>query len=316
MINSSSQNEFLEIYLANPRGFCAGVERAVSIVELALQKHGAPVYVKHEIVHNKYVVEDLKKKGAIFVEDIEDVPINAITIFSAHGVSKKVENDSSLKQLHIIDATCPLVKKVHIQAKNFENDGYKVILIGHKNHPEIDGTKGRLNQTVFIVEKEEDIDKIPYTKDTKIAYVTQTTLSVDDTKLIIKKLKDKYEHIKGPDTKNICFATQNRQDAVKKLSAISDVVFVIGSKNSSNSNRLKDISTIQCPNTYLFDDESEIPLDSLLSATKLGITAGASAPEILITNIINEIKKYRKIKIKNLDGIIEKVKFNIPTELR
>jgi 4-hydroxy-3-methylbut-2-en-1-yl diphosphate reductase len=315
MFKNTANLPKLQIFLANPRGFCAGVERAVEIVERTILKYGAPVYVRHEIVHNKYVVEGLRAKGAIFVEEISEIPENAVTIFSAHGVSEKVENKSKDKNLKIIDATCPLVKKVHLQAQKFEKEGDKVILIGHKNHPEIEGTSGRVKQEVFIVENISDIDNIPYEEGSEISYVTQTTLSVDDTKNIINKLKSKFPNIKGPELNNICYATQNRQDAVKKLAIIADTVFVIGAKNSSNSNRLKDIAENFGAKSYLLNGEDDEIFDLLINTKILGITASASAPEILIENLINKIKIIRDIEITNLKGIEENIKFKIPKEL-
>ena len=315
MFKNTANLPKLQIFLANPRGFCAGVERAVEIVERTILKYGAPVYVRHEIVHNKYVVEGLRAKGAIFVEEISEIPENAVTIFSAHGVSEKVENKSKDKNLKIIDATCPLVKKVHLQAQKFEKEGDKVILIGHKNHPEIEGTSGRVKQEVFIVENISDIDNIPYEVGSEISYVTQTTLSVDDTKNIINKLKGKFPNIKGPELNNICYATQNRQDAVKKLAIIADTVFVIGAKNSSNSNRLRDIAENFGAKSYLLNGEDDKISNLLINTKILGITAGASAPEILIENLINKIKTIRDIEITNLKGIEEDIKFKIPKEL-
>ena len=315
MFKNTANLPKLQIFLANPRGFCAGVERAVEIVERTILKYGAPVYVRHEIVHNKYVVEGLRAKGAIFVEEISEIPENAVTIFSAHGVSEKVENKSKDKNLKIIDATCPLVKKVHLQAQKFEKEGDKVILIGHKNHPEIEGTSGRVKQEVFIVENISDIDNIPYEVGSEISYVTQTTLSVDDTKNIINKLKGKFPNIKGPELNNICYATQNRQDAVKKLAIIADTVFVIGAKNSSNSNRLRDIAENFGAKSYLLNGEDDKISNLLINTKILGITAGASAPEILIENLINKIKTIRDIEITNLKGIEENIKFKIPKEL-
>ena len=315
MFKNTANLPKLQIFLANPRGFCAGVERAVEIVERTILKYGAPVYVRHEIVHNKYVVEGLRAKGAIFVEEISEIPENAVTIFSAHGVSEKVENKSKDKNLKIIDATCPLVKKVHLQAQKFEKEGDKVILIGHKNHPEIEGTSGRVKQEVFIVENISDIDNIPYEEGSEISYVTQTTLSVDDTKNIINKLKSKFSNIKGPELNNICYATQNRQDAVKKLAIIADTVFVIGAKNSSNSNRLRDIAENFGAKSYLLNGEDDEIFDLLINTKILGITASASAPKILIENLISKIKIIRDIEITNLKGIEENIKFKIPKEL-
>lgn len=315
MFKNTANPPKLQIFLANPRGFCAGVERAVEIVERTILKYGAPVYVRHEIVHNKYVVEGLRVKGAIFVEEISEIPENAVTIFSAHGVSEKVENKSKYKNLKIIDATCPLVKKVHLQAQKFEKEGDKVILIGHKNHAEVEGTSGRVKQEVFIVENISDIDNIPYEVGSKISYITQTTLSVDDTKNIINKLKSKFPNIKGPELNNICYATQNRQDAVKKLAIVADTVFVIGAKNSSNSNRLRDIAENFGVKAYLLNGENDEISNLLINTKILGITAGASAPEILIENLINKIRKIRDIEITNLKGIEENIKFKIPREL-
>ncbi|MFK7760702.1 MAG: 4-hydroxy-3-methylbut-2-enyl diphosphate reductase [Candidatus Midichloriaceae bacterium] len=315
MFKNTANPPKLQIFLANPRGFCAGVERAVEIVERTILKYGAPVYVRHEIVHNKYVVEGLRAKGAIFVEEISEIPENAVTIFSAHGVSEKVENKSKYKNLKIIDATCPLVKKVHLQAQKFEKEGDKVILIGHKNHAEVEGTSGRVKQDVFIVENISDIDNIPYEVGSKISYITQTTLSVDDTKNIINKLKSKFPNIKGPELNNICYATQNRQDAVKKLAIIADTVFVIGAKNSSNSNRLRDIAENFGVKAYLLNGDNDEISNLLINTKILGITAGASAPEILIENLINKIRKIRDIEITNLKGIEENIKFKIPRGL-
>ena len=315
MFKNTANPPKLQIFLANPRGFCAGVERAVEIVERTILKYGAPVYVRHEIVHNKYVVEGLRAKGAIFVEEISEIPENAVTIFSAHGVSEKVENKSKYKNLKIIDATCPLVKKVHLQAQKFEKEGDKVILIGHKNHAEVEGTSGRVKQEVFIVENISDIDNIPYEVGSKISYITQTTLSVDDTKNIINKLKSKFPNIKGPELNNICYATQNRQDAVKKLAIIADTVFVIGAKNSSNSNRLRDIAENFGVKAYLLNGEDDEISNLLINTKILGITAGASAPEILIENLINKIRKIRDIEITSLKGIEENIKFKIPKGL-
>ena len=315
MFKNTANPPKLQIFLANPRGFCAGVERAVEIVERTILKYGAPVYVRHEIVHNKYVVEGLRAKGAIFVEEISEIPENAVTIFSAHGVSEKVENKSKYKNLKIIDATCPLVKKVHLQAQKFEKEGDKVILIGHKNHAEVEGTSGRVKQEVFIVENISDIDNIPYEVGSKISYITQTTLSVDDTKNIINKIKSKFPDIKGPELNNICYATQNRQDAVKKLAIIADTVFVIGAKNSSNSNRLRDIAENFGVKAYLLNGEDDEISNLLINTKILGITAGASAPEILIENLINKIRKIRDIEITSLKGIEENIKFKIPKGL-
>ena len=315
MLLHTKREPILKIYLANPRGFCAGVKRAIQIVELALEKYGAPIYVRHEIVHNKHVVETLRQKGAIFVEEITSIPKGAITIFSAHGVSKKVEEESVNKNLKVIDATCPLVKKVHLQAQKFEREGKKIILIGHRNHPEVEGTSGQIRQDVFIVEKISDVEKIPYSKKDDISYVTQTTLSTDDTKDIINKLRIKYPNITGPELNNICFATQNRQDAVKKLAKVVNTIFVIGAKNSSNSNKLRDVAEAYGTKAYLLENKNDINLTLLNGVENLGITAGASAPEILISDIIKKISMIRNVEIKNLEGITENIKFGIPKVL-
>lgn len=305
----------INIFLANPRGFCAGVKRAVEIVELALKKYGRPVYVRHEIVHNKFVVAQLRRKGAIFVDETYDIPIGAHAIFSAHGVSKAVENEADERKLQVIDATCPLVKKVHIQTQKFANKLNNLILIGHKNHPEAIGTSGRVKQNIFIVEKEQDVSKIPYCKTEPIAYVTQTTLSVDDTKGIIGKLKKKYPNITGPDINDICYATQNRQDAVKKMVSIVDKMLVIGAANSSNSNRLNDIAINHNIVSHLVEKASDIKPEMLFSVEKLGITAGASAPEELVERIISRIAEFYEVNLNELPGMVEKVRFKVPNSL-
>ena len=303
------------IYLANPRGFCAGVERAVEIVELALQKYGTPVYVRHEIVHNKFVIEQLRHKGAIFVNEIDEIPIGAITIFSAHGVSKYVEGEAKKRKLQVIDATCPLVKKVHLQTQVFAKESYKIILIGYKNHPEAIGTSGRIKQEIFIVENELDVKKIPYNKTEEIAYVTQTTLSVDKTSLIISKLKERYPNIVGPNTDDICYATQNRQDAVKNMLSLVDKILVIGATNSSNSNSLHNTSLKYNINSHLITTASEVTPDILFSVKKLGITAGASTPDELVEQVITRIEELYEVHIQELPGLVEKVKFKVPKSL-
>jgi 4-hydroxy-3-methylbut-2-enyl diphosphate reductase len=305
----------IDIYLANPRGFCAGVKRAVEIVELALQKYGKPVYVRHEIVHNKFVVEQLRHKGAIFVDETKDIPVGAIAIFSAHGVSKTVENEAGERKLQVIDATCPLVKKVHLQTQKFAKENYKLILIGHKKHPEAIGTSGRVQQEIFIVENEQDVAKIPYNKTEEIAYVTQTTLSVDETSAIISKLKEKYPNIIGPDVNDICYATQNRQDAVKKMVSLVDKMLVIGAANSSNSNRLHDIALKHKIDSHLVATPSDVFPEMLSSVNKLGITAGASAPDELVQQIITRIGKFCEVQLQELPGLVEKVRFKAPNSL-
>ena len=305
----------IEVYLASPRGFCAGVERAISIVETAIEKFGAPIYVRHEIVHNKLVVEDLKAKGAIFVNEIDEIPKDAIILFSAPGVSEEVELDAKNNNLKIFDATCPLVTKVHLEAQKHEKYGKKIILIGHEGHPEVEGTSGRVKSDVTLVSSVEDVDSLTFSKEDNLAYVTQTTLSVDDTTSIINKLKEKFPNITGPDLKNICYATQNRQTATKEMAGIVDLILVIGSKNSSNSNRLYDIAIDMNKKAYLIDSFKDINLEWFKDVKKVGITAGASAPEQLVEQVINFIKSKFEIKINHLKVVEEHTKFKLPKEL-
>lgn len=305
----------LSIILARPRGFCAGVERAIEIVERSLKKYGPPVYVRHEIVHNKYVVEDLKAKGAIFVDNVEKIPPGAITIFSAHGVSEGVEKEAQERDLPVIDATCPLVKKVHKEAQRHEEKGKQIILIGHQGHPEVEGTSGRVSSPVILVESVSDVEKLEISDTSNLAYVTQTTLSVDDTKNIIAALKTKFPEIEGPDLRDICYATQNRQDAVRKLSAVVDLVLVIGSQNSSNSNRLRDLAS-ECGKTaYLIDGPQDIKDEWFTDVKTVGITAGASAPEVVLEQVIDRIANYAQMVISSLEGVDENVKFKLPEQL-
>ena len=302
------------IILAQPRGFCAGVHRAVDIVEKAIDKFGSPIYVRHEIVHNKHVVDSLTNKGAVFVDKISDIPIKSNTIFSAHGVSDSVEFEAKNKFLNVVDATCPLVKKVHIEAIRYHNQGHKIILVGHIGHPEVEGTAGRVPGGVTVVETVEQIRSLKFTDSEKLAYVTQTTLSVDDTKKIIEALKIKYPLIKGPDTRDICYATQNRQKSVRELAKCSDVVLVLGNKNSSNSVRLAEISALTGVPTYRIADKDEINIELIKEFNVIGITAGASTPEVLVKDLINFIKKSfsKNITVEILDGAEEKVNFKLP----
>lgn len=302
-----------EIILVKPRGFCAGVERAVQIVEMALEKYDKPIYVRHEIVHNKYVVNDLKNKGAIFVNELRDVPKGALVIFSAHGVSDAVEKEAADLKLHIIDATCPLVTKIHKQAQKYEQKNKNIILIGHAGHPEVEGTIGRVKSHVHLVQNLDDVEKLNIDNHSDIAYVTQTTLSMDDTKNIIQALQDKFPNIEGPGMNDICYATQNRQKAVRELAKVSDLILIIGAQNSSNSNRLKDIA-IQCKiNSYLINDVNDIKIQWFEDVRKIGITAGASAPEILIKVIVDFLCNHFNInKVKTLEAISENVKFKLP----
>lgn len=306
----------LNLYLVKPRGFCAGVERAITIVEKALEKFSQTVYVHHEIVHNQFVVNKLRNKGAIFVDDISKVPEGEVVIFSAHGVSKLVEQEASKRNLQIFDATCPLVTKVHLEAQIHEKKGRKIILIGHAGHPEVEGTSGRVNSEIILVSNIEDVDKLQFDSQVDLAYVTQTTLSVDDTRNIINKLKDKFPHINGPDIKNICYATQNRQNAAKQMAEIVDMILVIGANNSSNSNRLRDIGHEKGKISYLINDYSDIKLEWFDNIDTIGITAGASAPEDLVLEVVEFIKEHFQIKLNNLDVIKEDIHFNLPLSLR
>lgn len=303
------------ILLAQPRGFCAGVERAIEIVEKALQKYGAPIYVRNEIVHNKWVVDDLKAKGVVFVKDVAEIPDGAVTIFSAHGISEEVENSAKERDLPYIDATCPLVTKVHNQAKRYEKYGHEIILIGHAGHPEVEGTSGRVDH-VYLVENEADVTTLEVKTPEKLAYVTQTTLSVDDTKSIIDALRAKYPAIEGPDTKDICYATQNRQNAVRDLAKQVDLILVVGSKNSSNSNRLRDLGMEMGVESHLIDDATAIDDAWLDKAQRIGITAGASAPELLIDRVVSYIQSRHQAILEPMDGVVESITFNLPKDLR
>lgn len=305
----------MQIILAQPRGFCAGVKRAIEIVEKALEKFGAPIYVRHEIVHNKYVVDDLIAKGVVFVNEIDEVPDGAVTIFSAHGVSQKVIDSAQLRHLPIIDATCPLVTKVHKEAQRSEEAGNQIILIGHNGHPEVEGTSGQVKGEVILVENISDVAKIKVIDENRLSYVTQTTLSVDDTKDIIDALKLRFPDIQGSGTKDICYATQNRQDAVRKLAKMTDIILVIGSQNSSNSNRLCDLAREMGVASYLINDASDINVQWFNGVANIGITAGASAPEILIDKIISFFQEKYDVTISTMDGEPENVVFKLPKEV-
>jgi 4-hydroxy-3-methylbut-2-en-1-yl diphosphate reductase len=310
----------MEVILAEPRGFCAGVKRAISIVELALKKFGSPIYVKHEIVHNKIVIESLKSQGVIFTDDLSVIPNGSILIYSAHGVSNQVELDAKNLNLISIDATCPLVKKVHRSVINYEEEGYTIILIGHKNHPEIEGTAGKLkNNNAIIIEAEEDVKNLELPKDAKLAISTQTTLSIDDTKNIILALQNKFPQLKDDIKNDICYATQNRQNAVNYLinNEGIDCLIVIGSQNSSNSSRLKDIGIKNNIKSFLINFPNEINFEEIKNSKKIGITAGASAPESLIEKLLEFLKQNNQnIKITLMDGIKEDTIFHIPKQLR
>jgi 4-hydroxy-3-methylbut-2-enyl diphosphate reductase len=311
------KNKELKILLSAPRGFCAGVERAIEIVEKSIQKYGAPVYVRHEIVHNKFVVDDLKSKGAIFVEELEEIEDKSRpVIFSAHGVPKKIPEDAKDYNMTYIDATCPLVSKVHREAENLHKAGYHLILIGHQNHPEVIGTMGQLpNGSIDLIQNEDDAKKYN-TENKKISYVTQTTLSVDDTKDIIEILKDRFPNIKEPAKEDICYATTNRQMAVKNIAKECDLFFVIGSRNSSNSVRLVEVAKKSgCSNSQLIHSQSEIPFDLIKNSNTIGISSGASAPEILVDNFINELKNRFTVSIDEVEIIKENVVFKVPKKL-
>jgi 4-hydroxy-3-methylbut-2-enyl diphosphate reductase len=306
----------MKVILAQPRGFCAGVVRAIEIVERALQKYGPPVYVRHEIVHNKHVVESLKAKGARFVEELSEVPPNSVTIFSAHGVAKSVEEEAAKRDLPVLNATCPLVTKVHNQGKRYVGQGRKLILIGHAGHPEVEGTMGQISAPVILVQNEADVARLDLSADTPVAYVTQTTLSVDDTQDIISALQRRFKDIVGPETRDICYATQNRQSAVRELSKLVDVILVVGATNSSNSNRLREIGSEEGVPSYLIADGSELDPHWLKGAATVGITAGASAPEVLVDDVIASLRRLGPVDVSVLPGREENIEFRLPAELQ
>ena len=308
----------MRVILAQPRGFCAGVVRAIDIVERALQKYGQPVYVRHEIVHNQHVVDALKKKGAHFVEDLGHIPDGAVTVFSAHGVPQSVVQEAKSRALPVIDATCPLVSKVHAQAKRYVGQDRILILIGHPGHPEVEGTMGQAGAPVHLVSSTEDVNALDIPRDAPVAYVTQTTLSVDDTSGIIAALKERFSNIVGPDTSDICYATQNRQSAVRDLCKIADLILVVGSKNSSNSNRLQEIGVEEGLPSYLISDGSQLDPAWLAGKTTIGLTAGASAPEALVLNVIDALRRIAgdDLEVSQMNGIEEHIEFRLPAELR
>ena len=310
-----------QILLANPRGFCAGVDRAIEIVERALDLLGAPIYVRHEVVHNRYVVECLRERGAIFVDELRDIPDASTVIFSAHGVSQSVRTEAARRTLRIFDATCPLVTKVHLEVARRCRDGYEVVLIGHRGHPEVEGTMGQCLHSdeashIHLVVNEADVEGLDLASREKIAYVTQTTLSIDDTDQVIQALKRRFPHITGPRRKDICYATQNRQDAVKELAARCDLVLVVGSPNSSNSNRLREIAEKHGTPAYLIDGPGDIDRDWLDQAQRIGVTAGASAPEILVEYVVERLRDWGAGESIETDGKRELVVFSLPKELQ
>ena len=307
--------EKLQVILARPRGFCAGVERAIEIVERALERYGPPVYVRHEIVHNKHVVDSLRAKGAVFVEEVDDIPEGAHAIFSAHGVAASVVDAAQDRKLEVVDATCPLVSKVHKEGQNHVKKGREVILIGHAGHPEVEGTQGQIPGGVLLVNTVADVDNLQVQDPSQISYVTQTTLSVDDTRDVIEALKAKFPQIVGPDVKDICYATQNRQDAVRTLAPVVDLLLVVGAQNSSNSNRLRDLGASMGKPSYLIADAGDLESAWLVGVEAVGITAGASAPEELVQGVIQRLGELRDVTVEKLTGVEENVTFKLPREL-
>ena len=310
----------MDIKLANPRGFCAGVDRAIDIVDRALDVFGAPVYVRHEVVHNKFVVDKLRDRGAIFVDELDEIPDDVIVIFSAHGVSQAVQKEAAERQLKVFDATCPLVTKVHIEVTKYSGDGMECVLIGHSGHPEVEGTMGQYQQStdgkIYLVENEQDVLALEVNDPSKLAFVTQTTLSMDDTALVIDALRKKFPQIRGPRKDDICYATQNRQDAVKQLAIESDLVLVVGSVASSNSNRLRELAERCGCTAYLIDGPQDIQPDWLANIDSIGLTAGASAPEVLVQDVIDRLVQLGAKPPMELDGVVENVSFSLPKELR
>jgi 4-hydroxy-3-methylbut-2-enyl diphosphate reductase len=305
----------MEALLANPRGFCAGVERAIGIVERALAIHGAPIYVRHEVVHNKYVVEDLKRKGAVFVEELAQVPEGSTVIFSAHGVSKGVRREAEARKLKIFDATCPLVTKVHVEVAKMREAGREIIMIGHRGHPEVEGTMGQSSAGMYLVETIADVARLEVRNPAKLSYVTQTTLSVDDAAAIVEALKARFPGITGPKKDDICYATQNRQDAVKFMAPQCDLVIVVGSPNSSNSNRLREVAEHMGAEARMVDSAGELRPEWIAGKRCVGVTAGASAPEILVTELIERLRALGARNVRSLDGTAETVTFSLPREL-
>jgi len=305
----------MRVILAQPRGFCAGVVRAIEIVERALDQYGAPVYVRHEIVHNRHVVESLKAKGARFVEDLSEVPPGAVTIFSAHGVSRAVEIDAEARGLSVLDAVCPLVAKAHHEGQRYIDQGRIVILIGHAGHPEIEGTMGQLKGEVHLIQSKDDVERLTIPTDAPVAYVTQTTLSVDDTRATIMAVRNRFKDVIGPETRDICYATQNRQTAVRELARMVELILVVGANNSSNSNRLREIGEEGGVPSYLVADGSALRQEWFAGKTTIGLTAGASAPEVLVDDVIETLGRFGPVEIATLSGIEERVHFRLPHEL-
>jgi 4-hydroxy-3-methylbut-2-enyl diphosphate reductase len=305
----------MDVVLANPRGFCAGVDRAIAIVEQALAQFGAPIYVRHEVVHNRFVVDDLKRKGAVFVEELDEVPPGATVVFSAHGVSKAVQMEAAQRGLTVFDATCPLVTKVHVEIQKMHDAGREIVMIGHAGHPEVEGTMGQLDDGVHLVESAADVERLAVRDPAKLAYVTQTTLSVDDAAEVVAALRRRFPEIVGPKRDDICYATQNRQDAVKALSPLVDVVIVVGSPNSSNSNRLREVAAHRGLAAYMVDRADELEPSWIDGKARVGVTAGASAPEVLVREVVERLRALGASEVRNLDGVVEKVVFPLPKGL-
>ena len=306
----------MKVILANPRGFCAGVDRAIEIVEKAIEKHGSPIYVRHEVVHNRFVVSSLKNKGAIFVDELDEVPADSVVIFSAHGVSQVVRKNAEGAQLHVLDATCPLVTKVHREVQRYRQENIEIVLIGHAGHPEVEGTMGQADGGMYLVETPADVAKLELKNPSKVAYVSQTTLSVDDTQVIIQALRERFPAIQGPRKNDICYATQNRQDAVKILSSKCDVVLVVGSTNSSNSNRLRELAEQKGIRGYLIDNSDQINRQWLDDNSIVGVTAGASAPEVLVQEVVDKLVSWGAEDVNEIVTRPENVSFALPLELR
>lgn len=313
--NRDVESPAMEAVLAQPRGFCAGVDRAIEIVKRALDKYGAPVYVLHEIVHNKHVLRELSERGAVFVKELDEVPESSVTIFSAHGVAEAVVDHARSRGLRIIDATCPLVTKVHTQAQQYERHGREVVLVGHPGHPEVEGTKGRIAGPVHVLSTVEEVEALEVDDPDQLAYVTQTTLSVDDTRDVIEALERRFPNIRGPELKDICYATQNRQNAVKELTEHIDVLVVVGSQNSSNSNRLRELGERRGIRAFLVDDPADVEASWFTGAARVGVTAGASAPESLVDLILDRMRDLGVASVRTMDGEPEQVVFQLPDEL-
>jgi 4-hydroxy-3-methylbut-2-en-1-yl diphosphate reductase len=305
----------MDVLLANPRGFCAGVDRAIAIVEQAIAQYGAPIYVRHEVVHNRFVVDDLKRQGAVFVDELAEIPRGATVVFSAHGVSKAVRADADARGLRVFDATCPLVTKVHVEIAKMHEQGREVVMIGHAGHPEVKGTMGQLDGGVYLVESVADVARLAVRDAARLSYVTQTTLSVDDAAAVVAALKARFPDIAGPRRDDICYATQNRQDAVKFLAPSVDVVIVVGSPNSSNSNRLREVATHRGVPSYMVDRADELKVEWLAGKRRVGVTAGASAPEVLVREVIEALRRMGARNVTEVDGVVEKIVFPLPKGL-